>query len=373
MFLNLYRDFQEDKCFIHAGHLAYISILSLVPMIVVGVSLFSVYGISPDMKTAILDVFLKHMLPETAQSAFQYIDKFVSKAGSFGLPGMAALIFLSYFLFNAIQEVFQGIWKVRRKRSFIQNIFIFTNVLFWTPLLMGISIYLKGRLEFMYQGNAASESLLIFVTFLLPWAGFTVVYLIIPAVQVRLRSAALGGLIASILWYMLLHGFDLYVKYTQSMQALSKLYGSLVIVPVFLIWVYFCWVITFIGAEVAFYHQFPRSGAGNTEGGDFFTALAVLRLVASRFEAGKGPVSEAEITGRWPAAGVVLERLVKMGVLADSENRYLPAKPPEKLRLTDLLAIYTTRDEIGGVYDALSEEMETVTLEDSLDRGKTED
>jgi hypothetical protein len=104
--------------------------------------------------------------------------------------------------------------------------------------------------------------------------------------------------------------------------------------------------------------------------GDFFTALAVLRFVASRFEAGKGPVNEAEITGRWPAAGVVLERLVKVGALADSENRYLPAKPPEKIRLTDLLAIYTARDEIGGVYDALSKEMETVTLEDSLDRGK---
>ena len=366
MLLNLYRDFQEDKCFIHAGHLAYISILSLAPMIVVGVSLFSVYGISPAMKTAILDVFLKHMLPETAQSAFQYIDKFVSKAGSFGLPGMAALIFLSYSLFNAIQKVFQGIWKVRKKRSFIQNIFIFTNVLFWTPLLMGISIYLKGRLEFMYQGNVASETFLTFVALLLPWAGFTVVYLIIPAVQIRLRSAALGGLIASILWYMLLHGFDLYVKYTQSMQALSKLYGSLVIVPVFLIWVYFCWVITFIGAEVAFYHQFPRSGTGNAGEGDFFTALAILRYVASRFKAGKGPVDEAEITGRWPVACAVLERLVKAGALADSGNGYLPAKPPDKIRLADLLMGYTSRDEIGGIYDALSKEMETVTLEDSL-------
>ena len=369
MLLNLYKDFQEDKCFIHAGHLAYISILSLVPMLVVGVSLFSVYGISPAMKTAILDVFLKHMLPGTAQSAFQYIDKFVSKAGSFGLPGMAALIFLSYSLFNAIQGVFQGIWKVKKRRSFVRNILIFTNVLFWTPLLMGISIYLKGRLEFMYQGNVASETILTLVAFLLPLAGFTVVYLIIPAVQVRLRSAALGGGIASILWYMLLHGFDLYVKYTQSMQALSKLYGSLVIIPVFLVWVYFCWVITFVGAEVAFYHQFPRSGAGNAGKGDFFTALAILRFVASRFKKGNGPVSEAEITGRWPAARVVLERLVKAGILADSENGYLPAKPPDKIRLADLLVMYTSRGDIGGVYDILWEEMDGATLEDSYVEG----
>lgn len=55
------------------------SILTLVPMIVV-VSLFSAYGISPRMKAAILSIFFKHMLPQTAESAAHYIDSFVSNS-----------------------------------------------------------------------------------------------------------------------------------------------------------------------------------------------------------------------------------------------------------------------------------------------------
>ncbi len=349
----------------HAGNLSYISILSLVPMIVVGVSLFSVYGISAEMKKTILDVFLRHMLPQTAESAYQYIDRFLSNAKVLGLPGMIVLIFLSYSLYSAVQKTFQTIWRVNKRRSLLQNILIFTNVLFWTPLWMGLSIYLKTKLEFAYQGSAFSEYLLSTLAFLLPWTGFTAVYFIIPPVRVRLRSAAMGGFVASVFWFFLLHGFDIYVKYTQSMQTLSKLYGSLVIIPVFLVWIYFCWSVTFIGAEVASY-RLHSSDFGEPERQDFFTALSILIYVAISFVKGNGGVGEEEILQKWPGALGTLLELSRLGFLARADTRYLLARPPDKILVDRLFRAFAPPGGLGRAFEVVKEAFSGKTLEELL-------
>ncbi len=364
---DIARNFLRDNCLPHAGNLAYISILSLVPLIVVGVSLFSVYGISAEMKEAILNAFLRHMLPQTAESAYRYIDSFISNARVLGLPGMVVLLFLSYSLYNAVQAAFQTIWRVRKRRTLVQNILVFTNVLFWTPLLMGVSIYLKMKLEFAYQASGLMEYGMSALAFLLPWAGFTAAYLIIPAVPVRFRSAALGGFFAALFWLFLLHGFDIYVKYTQSMQTLSKLYGSLVILPIFLVWVYFCWGVTFVGAEIASYAQNPGSGNTRGEPGGFFTALAIARFVAAAFDQGTGGVPEEEILRRWPGGGVILEKLIDLGILVNADRQYLLARPPEKVPVGDLFRKFTPKDEIGRVYQTIANELAGKTLRDCLD------
>ena len=363
---NVYRNFLEDKCLVHAGNLAYIGILSLVPLIVVGISLFSAYGISPRMKAAILNIFIKHMLPQTAENAAHYIDTFVSNSKALGLSGMIVLIFLSYSLFNAVQGAFQTIWGLRKKRSIIQNVLVFTNVLFWTPLLMGISVYLKTRLEFVYHTNVVTEFILTAMAFLLPLAGFTMAYQIIPAVKVRLRSAVLGGVVASVFWFFLLHGFDFYVKYTQSMKTLSKLYGSLVIIPIFLAWIYLCWLITFIGAEVASYHQFTRLDRSEEKEVDFFKVVAILGFLASRFEEGKGAVDTTEILARWPDSEPALKNLVNAGYLYEADGAYLPARPPDKILLVELLEKFTSDKGIAPVYKMIEGDLKDKTLKDCL-------
>jgi len=356
----------EDKCLTHAGNLAYICILSLVPLLVVGASLFSAYGLSQEMKSSVVEMFLRHLLPSTAENVGDYIDSFISNSRTIGISGMVALIILSYSLFNAVEGVFQAIWSVKGDRSLIQKILIFTNVLFWTPLLMGMSVYLRTRLEFVYHANVFTEYAISTVAFLLPWVGFTAAYLIIPVAKVRLKSAALGGIVATVFWYLILHGFDLYVKYTQSMQTLSKLYGSLVIIPIFLIWIYFCWVVTFFGAEVAFYHQFPKFNSRETGEGDFFTVLAILIFVASEYEQGSGCVEEDEIVKRWPGSNGVLRKLIDLGILVEADEGYLLTKPSGMISVERLYQIFAPREGVGKVYEMFAKEVKGKTLRDCL-------
>jgi YihY family inner membrane protein len=364
----IFRKFQEDKCLVEAGNLAYINILSLVPLFAVLVSLFSVYGISPKAKSAMLHTLLGHMLPGTAHEVVRYIDNFLANSKALGVSGMIGLFLLAYYLFDAIQGVFQTIWKVRKPRSIFQKILIFTNVVFWTPLLMGLSVYLKARLTFFYQSNAVLGYFLTTLVFFLPWLGFTILYMVVPAVHVRWKSAAIGGAVASILWYLLLYGFDLYVKYTQSMQALSRLYGSLVIVPIFLIWIYFCWSVTFIGAEVTFYSQYPRVTTDEEGDADFLTALGILRLAGLRFLEGEGALDETEVMARWPDAGRVLQGLEKAGYIVQSaKGPLILAKPPEKIRLEDLFRTFMPGEgTLGAFYHTLREGVEGKTLRNIL-------
>ena len=364
---TIFKKFQDDKCLVHAGNLAYISILSLVPLFAVLVSLLSVYGISPKAKSAVLQMLLGHVLPGTAHEVVRYIDNFLANSRALGVSGMIGLFFLAYYLFDAIQGVFQTIWKVRKPRSFLQKILIFTNVVFWTPLLMGLSVYLKARVTFFSQMGALPGYFLATLAFFLPWLGFTIVYLVIPSVHVRWKPAAIGGAVASILWYFLLYGFDLYVKYTQSMQALSRLYGSLVIIPIFLLWVYFCWAVTFVGAEIAFYYQYPHTGSKGNKEVDFLSALGILRFVGSLFVKGKGAPEEMEIVTRWPDATSAIQRLEDGGYLVQTNKGITLAMSPEKIDLETLHRIFVQEETLDPFYQKFLEGIRGKTLKDFLD------
>ena len=318
------------------------------------------------MKAAVAEMFFKHLLPVTAENVGHYIDTFISNSKAIGVSGMIALVLLSYSLFNAVEEVFQAIWNVKGNRSFIQKILIFTNVLFWTPLIMGASVYLRARLEFVYHANVVTELTLTVAAILLPWVGFSAAYVIIPAAKVRLKSAVLGGFVATVLWYFLLYGFDAYVKYTQSMQALSKLYGSLVVIPIFLIWIYFCWVISFLGAEVAFYHQFPEFRAFENRRADFFTILEILIFVASEYERGRGGVEESEIMAKCPGAFDALNALVSLGLLSEVNGEYLLRKPPERISLEELYERFGPREGVKTTCASVMKGIQRKTLRDCL-------
>ena len=71
-------------------------------------------------------------------------------------------------------------------------------------------------------------------------------------------SALSGALVAGTLWEGAKFGFDSYVQY---FSTLTQLYGSLGIIPVFLLWLYFTWILVLYGAEVAYLVKNPHSAS----------------------------------------------------------------------------------------------------------------
>ena len=335
--------FFRDQCIVDASALSYVTILSLVPLIVVTFSIFSAFASLEALRERILDYLLKFMVPGSASAVANYITGFSAKAKTMGFGGLVALFSLAFSLFSASEQSLSKIWKVKRSRTFINRIFVFTNILFWVPLLLGASFYLSTKVAFIpYLGGLARLYFMI-LPLAISWIAFSFFFFIVPPCKVKLSAAVAGGGVAAVLWEIAKHLFDVFVTHTFSIKAFSVLYGSLMFFPVFLIWIYLCWVITLLGAEVAYAVHY----GGNWEDtrpcvAGFLTSVLLLLRLARGFMEGRGPMAEEELVNGvgLEATRAILGVLAKEGVVAETEEGYILARPPETVRVKDLLDMF---------------------------------
>ena len=367
---NIITNFNEDLCLVHAGSLAYVTILSLVPLVIVSFSLYSAFGTFAHTKETILNYLLQYLVPQSAQSVVGYINHFTEKSKTLGITGMVALLGLSFSLLSASEEALNEIWKVPRKRSVLNRLFVFANFIVWLPILMGFAIFLSTKAVLIPYMSTVLKVALLVLPFILAFLGFATSYVIIPSGKVNLKSAAIGGAVASFLWTIGKRLFDIIVANTFSFKAFSALYGSLVILPIFLIWIYLCWVITLIGAEIASYHQLPiiRDSEGVKSG--FLCAAAILTLAAKRFIEGGTSVSQSEVLLRWPLSNGIVEKLVENRFLTRSENgEFIISRPPEQVAMADILALFSDSEQLGTLHQKVLNTFEGLTLKDLVDNG----
>ena len=84
---------------------------------------------------------------------------------------------------------------------------------------------------------------------------FTFMYAYIPNTRVEFRPALIGGVTAGIIWALVGQVFTAFILYSSQMMVV---YTGFAIVLTTLVWVYLSWLILLIGAELAFYVQFPQ-------------------------------------------------------------------------------------------------------------------
>ncbi len=370
---NIVVKFKRDHCLVHAGSLAYVTILALVPLIIVSFSLFSTIGSFAQTKETIMNYLMQFLVPQSAHSVIGYINTFAEKSKTLGISGMVALIFLGYSLFTSTEDAFNEIWAIPKSRSAIIRLFVFTNIVFWMPILMGLSIYMSTKAVLIPYMSTVLKLALIVLPFVLAFLGFTMSYIVIPSGKVNPKNAAIGGMVAAVLWEIGKNSFDIFVAHTFSFKAFSKLYGSLVILPIFLIWIYLCWVITLIGASIASYSQRPVESDQDGIRNGFLTASAILILVAERFMKGEPPVEQGEIMARWPLSHGITERLAAKGFLTETEGEgYTLGRPPEAISMTEVLQLFCDPQQLGVIHQRLQASVEGLTLREMVESGEKE-
>lgn len=272
--------------------------------------------------------------------------------GKISVFSFAILLVIAYMLFRTVEETFNAIWKVRTGRSIFTRLAITSAFLLWGPVMVLLSIALT---EYVSSWPVLGGYV---VPVLLTAVAFTGFYMIMPHVQVRFGSALAGGIVGALLWELSKIGFLVYVSHAVT---ISKLYGSLGIVPVLFGWIYLSWMVVLAGAELTYILQHHRAIVEQWEHQQRdrrallnledvaareaallpHLALAAALEVAERFRAGTDPGgvrrsvlaealgAEAGTTAR------ALERLVQGGLLArvsgdgkenDGDPRFLPAR-----------------------------------------------
>ena len=252
------RFINEDYSY-RAASLVYTSLLSIVPLAIVSLTALSLIPGLAGAGQIIQDFIFKNFVAESASAILEYLQKFWEQTQHFSWITLFFLLIVCVFLILNIGHMFDTIWQVEKKRNYILSFIVYLLILVFAPIFIGLSILISTflfSLPFISALNHIpylQSSLLFLFPYLLTFIGFTLLNWLLPSTKVRLSAAALGGITSTILFELSKWGFAEYVQYSTTYKLL---YGTLSILPMFLVWLYLCWVIVLFGGVVS--HEFDK-------------------------------------------------------------------------------------------------------------------
>ena len=243
---------QQDQIQVIGGYLTYISLLSLVPLVTVMFAMLSAFPMFAEFRTNMEQFIYANVIPSRGDEIQAYLTQFIGNTGSMTAVGILALVILALLLIHNIDKTLNKIWRVNTRPRPIISFSIYWMILTLGPILFGSSIaltsYLVGLTRFADDYTPGFSTLVLsLVPYLMSLLAFFILYLVVPNIKVRVRHALWGALLATILFELSKRGFALYVTH---FPAYDTLYGALALVPILFVWVYLCWLVVLLGAEL---------------------------------------------------------------------------------------------------------------------------
>jgi membrane protein len=248
------RAFDGEAVQLRAMALTYLSIFALVPALVV---VFSVVQALTGMEriAAQLNAFILDNLAVGARTTLEpYLARFTSNAhaASAGLVGGAALAWSAISLFSNVERAINDLWGIRRRRVLGRQVLTYWAGLTLGPLLLAGSVALGVAARAWLAGTglgglAALGSVLLTCSF------FSIIYWMVPFTRVRPGSAIAAGLVAGLTWEAAKWG---YAEAVTRFFHYNAIYGSVAVLPTFLLWLFVSWTILLSGARIAYVVQF---------------------------------------------------------------------------------------------------------------------
>ena len=349
----LVRDWLHGEISVRAMSLAYTTLLSIVPLMVFSFSILKGLGAHGDLKI-ILDEFFRP-LGGSATQLTESVMQFVANMRGV-LFGSIGLAFLVYTVISTVQKVetgFNFVWRVEHPRSFARRFIEYLSVMIVGPILLAVALGLlasaqNSPIALWVDAVAPLAWILSAARQILPYVivtiVFTMMYALIPNTKVEFRAALIGGIAAGIIWALVGKAFTAFIVYSSSLVAV---YTGFAIVLTTLIWVYLSWLILLIGAQLAFYLQFPqylRHGQEPIEltGRDREqAALSVMYLIGRDYAAGKSYPTARELAAELDIPGLlvapILDCLGHAGlIVATEQEQFVPGRDLEGIRLAEI-------------------------------------
>jgi membrane protein len=316
---RLFKEFKSDQCFIRASSLSYTSLLALIPLTALSFSLFTAFDAFEGIKDSVQRSLVNILIPTRQDEILVYIDQFLDNSKTMGIIGLLLFAVTSIMLLNRISESFNSIWGSKNKRNFIGKFTSYTAIIVFGTLLIGTSFTITAPIKKFLDGFTEiqflvrwffilSPSFFIFITFLLMITA-------IPAGKVKLKSSLLGAFIGTIFWGLARGAFTEGASYVIRM---SKLYGSLAVIPIFLFWLYLIWIIIFLALEISYVHQHKNNwiqGMYSKNPGilnDIEVKLSVFLLIANNFHTGPGFTKNEDISLKLNLSEEYITNIIKI-------------------------------------------------------------
>jgi len=327
--VELWGQFNNDTVIVRASGMAYTTLLAIVPLVAVFFSVFSTFKQFAQYKETVQKWLFSQVVPARTDEITQYIEQFTSNTSALGLFSTAVLFITAILLFDNIEQNFNALWHVESSRSYTRRFMTFTSVLLWAPILIALSFYItlkiRTYLAANFLGGLVERSL-----FLLPWVisvlAFFLLLKVVPATRVKWRSAMLGGAFGGTIWEVAKWGFT---KTIAGSIQYNAIYGSLAVIPIFLVWLYLTWIIVLLAVEVSYVHHhyrllvLRRTFVRPSPRERIHSALRLFVAIARAFHRGRRPPTADDLfdTLSMPSEFIAeqLRMMVRIGLLRTTD------------------------------------------------------
>lgn len=254
-------NFRRNSGLLLAGALGYNALLSMVPLIALILVVLSTVFDEQQLMT-LLATQAQTVLPGRAEDLTTAFEAFLEQKEVVGTVGLGAMLVFSSLAFRMLEDAMATIFHRDRhhdddRRWWVSAILPLGYVMVMTAvifLLTGLMVVLDtlpraGLMLFGHQIGGPEISIPLIK--LLGFAGLVLLltsfYWVLPVVNVKLRRAFVGGMVAAVLWEA---ARSILAWYFANLSLVEVIYGSLATVVVLLLGLEVAAIIVLIGAEV---------------------------------------------------------------------------------------------------------------------------
>lgn len=252
-------EIQDDALAIRAASVSYFFILAIFPTIIFFFSLIPYIPVE-NFDIVLMDN-LKQVMPE---GVFSVLESTIQDIVSIQRGGLTSVNFLLAFIFssNGVSSMMQAFDKMNptfKKRKLLEKKWVSVKITFLLTIQIIAAIILvifgektlKSTLEYLNITSTVSYWLVVFFKYIFVIFGFfnsiALIYYFGPSVKEKYRYFSIGATFATLILILLSYLLRFYFN---AFSNFNQLYGSIGIVLVIMLWVYFNSFVLLFGFEL---------------------------------------------------------------------------------------------------------------------------
>lgn len=258
-----FKGFGEHKIMKLSASLAYTTIFSMAPMLVMLLFLCSIFLKREAIEGTVYSQIKDFVGPESALQVQSMIKTSTQAAGtSFaGIVSILALLIAATSLFAEIQDSINTIWGVRPKKTagikyFLKSRLLSFGVIGSLGFLLLVTLGITSAIDVVADTLTRNFSttavvflyiLNILITLCIVTVLFGVIFKVLPDADIEWKQIRIAAFVTAILFMIGKFLISLYISKTN----VGSTFGAAGSLVVLLVWVYYSSVILYLGAEFA--------------------------------------------------------------------------------------------------------------------------
>ncbi len=242
------KGFVDKELTLFAASLSFYTIFTIIPLLLIMMTLLTSLPSFSDYYLKIQDFIFSNMMPVNSEVVMNQINGFLQNSSKMGMIGFIAILISSLLFFKNFEYIANRIFHAK-PRTLWESITTYWTMLTLTPIALGASFYITGRIAALMATNSFTDGLdiLPLIPYLIIWGLFFLLFQIAANVKVNPKASLISSFIVSVVFSVSKNAFIYYVFMNKSY---TTMYGSFAILLFLFLWIYVSWIIFIYGLKL---------------------------------------------------------------------------------------------------------------------------